>query len=255
MWIFGMNYIYPYIPTIATFIAALFAFLILEKIYKLKPLPVSFDSPKTEVLVSLIPYMGLVAFAVFAFWRLGTQNATTDNRGQEYDLQAALLQLLANAIILLPFGITLVIRKQSLKTMGVFKENLLPSVLGGLVVSALACVFFKQISLKFWLSAPTLFQLLAQLGVGFSEEMIFRGYLLSRFSAFFKRTQAELLTAGMFAIVHIPQRLFYNYTRMELIIDLVVLLIWGWVFNRIVRRIGNITGLAILHSVINVIGA
>jgi len=250
-----MNYIFQYIPIIATLTAAILAFLILEKIIKIKPLPVYISSPKREVLVSLIPYMCLVAFVIVVFCPFGSQNATADNTGGEYNLQAALLQLLANAIILAPFLITLVIRKQSLKTMGVFKENLLPSVLGGLVVSAFACVFFNQASLKFWLSSPTLFQLLAQLGVGFSEEMIFRGYLLSRFSAFFKRVPAELLTAGMFAIIHIPQRLFNKYTPTELIIDLVVLFIWGWVFNRIVRQIGNVTGIAILHSVMNVVGA
>jgi len=251
-----MNYIFQYLPTVATLTTALIAFLILEKIYKIKPLPISFESPKKEVAVSIIPYLILFAFVIFVFWRSSSQNATTDNTSQDnYNAQTALLQLLANAIILVSFVITLVIRKQSLKTMGVFKENLLPSVLGGLVVSALACVFFKQVSLKFWLSAPTLFQLLAQLGVGFSEEMIFRGYLLSRFSAFFKRVPAELLTAGMFALIHIPQRLFNKYTPTELIIDLVVLFIWGWVFNRTVRHIGNVTGIAILHSVMNVIGA
>lgn len=249
-----MNYIFQYIPIIATLTAALLTFFILEKTIKLKSLPVNISFPKREIFVSFIPYLCLVAFVIFVFQPSGHQNATADSTGGEYNLQAALLQLLANAIILVPFVITLVVRRQSLKTMGVFKENLLPSVLGGLVASAFACVFFKQVSIKFWLSAPTLFQLLAQLGVGFSEEMIFRGYLLSRFSAFFKWVPAELLTAGMFAIIHIPQRLFNKYTPTDLIIDLVVLFIWGWVFNRTVRHIGNVTGIAILHSVINVIG-
>lgn len=248
-----MNYIYPSIPIIATLIAALIVFLILEKIYKLKPLLVSFDFPKKEILLSTILYLILFIFVLLIFWLKGIQNATIGNTGEEYSLLTALQQLLSNAIILLPFGITLTIRKQSPRTLGLFKENLLPSIVGGLVISALACVFFKQVSLKIWLSAPILFQLVAQLGVGFSEEMIFRGYLLLRFSAFFKRAHAEIITAGMFAIIHIPQRLFYNFTPMELLIDLVVLFIWGWVFNRMVRLMGNISGLAILHAVMNVL--
>jgi membrane protease YdiL (CAAX protease family) len=147
----------------------------------------------------------------------------------------------------------MLLRRQDPKTIGASRHNLSASVIGGLVASVIASLIRGRLSFSFWLSALTIYRLIAQLGVGFSEEAIFRGYLLTRFSAQFKRTTAELLTAGMFAVVHIPQRLFKKSTAKELIVDLVMLFAWGWVFNVIKRRTGNITGLALLHAVVNVV--
>jgi membrane protease YdiL (CAAX protease family) len=65
--------------------------------------------------------------------------------------------------------------------------------------------------------------------------------------------KGELLTAVLFALVHIPQRLFTATNGVDLLIDLFVLLVWGLVFGWAMRRLGNIVGLALLHAIINVV--
>jgi membrane protease YdiL (CAAX protease family) len=216
-----MKYLIAQIPLIATLLATLKVFSVLERIYQLKPSSVSFKSPKTEVAMASFPYLILVAFTTFAFWRTSSQKTSEEESvPRRYTLRHALLQLLASALTLLPFGIAMLLRRQNLKTIGASRHNLSASVIGGLVASVIASLIRGRLSFSFWLSALTIYRLIAQLGVGFSEEAIFRGYLLTRFSAQFKRTTAELLAAGMFAVVHIPQRLFKKSTAKELIVDL-----------------------------------
>lgn len=250
-----MDYLISQIPLLTSLFAAFVVFTILERIYQPVPYSIKFKSPKAEVLIAVFLYLILVAFAVFAFWQVGSHTPSKSETVRNgYTFAQALFQLLANAMIFLPFGIAMLIRNQGLKTIGISKYNISLSIIGGIIASLFASLLFSHPSLQFWLSASTAFLFIAQLGVGLSEEAIFRGYLLMRFSTYFKRNIAELFTALMFALVHIPQRLFNKSTVTELVVDLVVLFLWGWVFNVIMHRTSNVAGLALLHSVLNVVG-
>lgn len=249
-----MDYLLSYGPGSAALIAALVVFTIAQRLLRPAPVSVTFRSPGTEITISVVLYLMLFAFVVFAFGRGGS--AAPEPAGPaDYTFPQALMQLLANAIILLPFGIALLIRRQGLKTIGISGQNLALSIAGGVIASLIVALILGQITQRSWLSPATAFMLIAQLGVGVSEEAVFRGYLLTRFSAAFRRSTAEVLTALMFALVHIPQRLSGGAAASELVIDLAVLFLWGWVFNVIMRRTGNIAGLALLHAVMNVAGA
>ncbi|MEW6222933.1 MAG: hypothetical protein AB1476_06525, partial [Candidatus Hadarchaeota archaeon] len=183
-----MDYFISQIPLFAALLAAFVAFAILERIYQPAQLSITFRSPTTEVSVAVFLYLILVAFSVFVFWQAGShappKSETVPNG---YTFVQALFQLFANAMSFLPFGIALLIRKQGLKTIGISKHNISLSIIGGIIASLIASLLFSQPSLQFWLSASTAFLFIAQLGVGLSEEAIFRGYLLLRFSTYFKR--------------------------------------------------------------------
>jgi membrane protease YdiL (CAAX protease family) len=250
-----MDFLVYYAPLLATLAASLAVFAVLQRLFRPAPVSVTFRSARMEVAVSVVLYLMLFAFVLFAFGRGGSAAASPEPAGPaDYTFPQALMQLLANAIIVLPFGIALLIRRQGLKTIGISGQNLALSIAGGVIASVIAALILGQATGYSWLSPATAFMLIAQLGVGVSEEAIFRGYLLTRFSAAFRRSVAEVITALMFALVHIPQRLSGGASASEVVIDLAVLFLWGWVFNVIMRRTGNIAGLALLHAVINVAG-
>ncbi len=250
-----MDYIISQIPLLATLCAALIVCVLMVRIYQPEPYTVTMKSSKRDLMIAVLLYIMLFMLVMLIFWGRGTDTATAIEPAQnEYTLVHAFTQLLINIVIFLPFGIIMRIRKQDLQSIGISTRNFSLSIIIGFISCVFAIIFFDQLSLEFWLSASTVFIFIAQIGVGLSEEAIFRGYLLRHFSIHYTRYLAELLTALMFALIHIPQRIFYKTTFIELVVDLVVLFIWGWVFNVIMRRTGNIAGLALLHTVINVVG-
>lgn len=168
------------------------------------PLAISLDNPRKEVLIALIPTAVLFGLTVLLFAVLLRNEGTIT---ETYTLKHALGQLSLNLISMIPFAITMVIRNQGPQTAGITQHNLMPALLIGIATSLIFIISYNKVSADFWLSSETFFRLVAYLGVGFSEEAIFRGYLQLRFSAWLPR-HGWIAVAVIFALWHIPGILF-----------------------------------------------
>lgn len=226
------------LPWLLTLLASAFVFYVGIRVCSRQPVP-----------IALLAAFSLLLIAAGAASRIVQPEAV-----DSITVNQVLIQLLTNAALFLPFGIIMRWRRYSLESIGITRRNLAVSVFAGLLASLVVTAMTGHLSVSFWASSNTLLLLIAQLGVGFSEEAIFRGFVLSRLSARFSPLASNLIAAAIFALVHIPIRLMGGVTAAELIISLAILFVWGLSFNVLMRRTGNITGLAILHAVLNVVG-
>jgi membrane protease YdiL (CAAX protease family) len=108
------------------------------------------------------------------------------------------------------------------------------------------------VSGSFWSSPGTWWLLVAMLGVGASEELVFRGLLLGSLSKRLPRAAAEATSAAIFAAVHLPQRLASGMAMADAAVSLSVLFVWGWCYAVAMRAGRNVPGLALVHAVTNV---
>lgn len=248
-----MAYFLTQLPLLASLVAVLLIVSLFGQLPKREPQPLTFQSPITEALIALIPLAILGAFVVFMavmVWRPGEASADP----APYTFGQAIQQLIANLIILLPFAAVVGIRRQGMETIGISRHNLIVSLLVGLIASGATMVIYGYPITALWMKPGEVYRLIAHLGVGISEEAIFRGFLQTRFTAWLGALRGEIIIAVTFALIHIPQRIANDVAGASLATDLLVLLAWGLVFGWAMRKIGNMTGLALLHAVFNLVG-
>lgn len=164
----------------------------------------------------------------------------------------ARFQLAINAAFLAPFVAWVAWRRGGAAAFGVGKRDLLQSLAVGACVSLACIVMLGQVSRSFWSSPGTWWLLVAMLGVGVSEELVFRGLLLGSLTKRLPRATAEATSAAIFSTVHVPQRLASGMTMADAAVSLVLLFVWGWCFAVAMRAGRNVTGLALVHAVTNV---
>jgi membrane protease YdiL (CAAX protease family) len=223
----------------------------------LVPATIVLENPRREALVVLVPTAILFVFTITLFASLASGGASAPPSDaladDSYTLGQALVQLGLNLVIVIPFAATMAIRRQRPASAGLTRQHLLSALSIGAVAGMVAVASNGKLSPAFWSSSDTLLQLLAQLGVGFSEETIFRGYLHVRFSIWLGR-RAWVLTAAIFAVWHVPQLLASGVPPAGMARHLVALFAWGLAYDWSMRRMGNVTGLALLHAIMNVVG-
>jgi membrane protease YdiL (CAAX protease family) len=180
-----MEYLIAQLPLFVSLGATIVVVHLIVRLRRLKPLTVTFPSPKSEALIALIPLLVLVALMALALWGAATTRSEPSSgmAAAPYTLAHALRQLALNLIIFLPFAVVMLVRKHGLRTIGLTRHNLPESTLVGIVSGVAAGAVYGMLSTTFWFSAETVHRVVAQLGVGFSEEAIFRGFLQTRFSA------------------------------------------------------------------------
>jgi membrane protease YdiL (CAAX protease family) len=169
-----------------------------------------------------------------------------------FNARNSLVQLAINATIVAPFVAWVMWRRQGPAALGVGKEDALRSLAIGSCVSLVCVATLGKLSIPFWSSPGTWWLLLAMLGVGASEELIFRGFVLGGLAKRLPRRWAELGSAALFSIVHVPQRIGSGMPPDEIAASLLVLVVWGWCYAAAMRKGKNVPGLALVHAIINV---
>lgn len=169
----------------------------------------------------------------------------------DYGERNALIQLAINATIAAPLVAWVAWRRTGAAALGIGKQHLLPSLAVGACVSLACIAMLGRLSVPFWSSPGTWWLLLAMLGVGASEEAIFRGFVLGSLAKRWPRRSAELSSAALFSVVHVPQRLGGGVSTVEIAVSLLLLFIWGWCYAAAMRRGRNVPGLALVHAVTN----
>ncbi|WP_052330063.1 CPBP family intramembrane glutamic endopeptidase [Thermicanus aegyptius] len=99
--------------------------------------------------------------------------------------------------------------------------------------------------LSYWLNGVLL--------AGIIEEIVFRGFILQKMSAFMKFYKANLLTSFLFVLIHFPIWIANNQTLESFISNSIVIfllaLIWGYTF----KRTGSLWSVIVFHSFFNLL--
>ncbi|MFN6144768.1 MAG: CPBP family intramembrane glutamic endopeptidase [Planctomycetota bacterium] len=120
---------------------------------------------------------------------------------------------------------------------------------------AFACIaMLGRWSAAFWSVPGTWWALAAMLGVGVSEELVFRGCLLGGLARRLSRARAEWWSAAGFAVFHLPHHLAVGMPPGDIAVSLALLLVWGWCYAFAMRTGRHVPGLALVHAITNVGG-
>lgn len=146
--------------------------------------------------------------------------------------------------------------KESLQSIGITKENLLKSVILGVILGALFFTFYnialannKPINI---LTAASLNSFISFLFVGFEEEIVFRGYFQIRLISWLGTTKGLLITAIIFSFYHLPVNVFFKGMELQpALISCASIIPLSLMFGYIMIKTKNIAGVAILHTVID----
>ena len=241
------------LPATACLVVTLAAFMAAGAWRELRDACEVDERRKATRRIVALALLGLVAVtAAILLSPVGSPPQGSPAPHASYGAKSALFQLALNATIVAPFVAWVVWRRQGAAALGVGKQDLLPSLAVGACVS-LACVaMLGKLSISFWSSPGTWWLLLAMLGVGASEELIFRGFALGALAKRWSRPSAELWSAVMFSVVHLPQRLGHGLSMAEIAVSLAILFTWGWCYAATMRKGRNVPGLALVHAVTNV---
>jgi len=220
-------------------------------------LRVHFANPRREALLALIPAAVLLGLTSTIFLGIASRAqrpaSPTSDRAGTYTFTSAAGQLAANGIALAPFAVMLGVGRQRLETVGIGRHNLAPALLIAGVASVAAAAINHKLTGAFWLRQDTLWRVVAQLGVGISEEAIFRGYLQLRWAAWLNRS-GWIVIAGLCTLWHAPAALANSGTGVPAMgSQLLTVLAAALTFGLCMRLTGNIAGLSVVHAVMNVV--
>lgn len=117
----------------------------------------------------------------------------------------------------------LVVKKQGIETVGLKKGNIKLSLIMGLVLAAILffCNCLSNIIFEDQAFVPfntILIYIIYFFTVGLCEEVIFRGYILTRLYGIVRNVYVDILLSGvLFVLMHFPFRMIaYNMTFFEL---------------------------------------
>jgi len=202
--------------------------------------PVAFKYQRREIILSIILAVTLIAASFFA--NLILHLPTLPGSATTASATDAPRQYLWAVAILLPVVLLLLIRRQPLLSVGLSRPTLSPAAMLGLAL-ALITIFLrgKIYGILDGVSTLELNHLILSLVIALVGEIIFRGFLQLRFSAWLGRTVGWLVTSLVYFLFCLPfvwqaaGGIFSDFW-LPAIIQLAQAILLGW----IMRRSGNI---------------
>lgn len=163
-----------------------------------------------------------------------------------HDLQQALM---VAGICLLPFLISLVLRKQPIRSLGWNRAFFTPALQVGFAIAILTIFLHNRfMDLLGGRLTGQLFPLLLAAGVALAEETIFRGYVQQRLAWWLGPVPGILLTAAISTLWHLPVWLKHFEVNTILILvglTFVQALVLGWVM----RKTGHVAAPALYRAI------
>lgn len=222
--------------------------------------PLVFAYPRREGLVSLGMYVVLIAITSLVFLvivpkPIPTPDGTPPARGASFSFSLSQLisQIELAFVILLPFVLALLIRRQPWLSAGLAQ----PTVRAGLELGAglaLIAIFLtnRTSAIINGLTAAEWLYLPAMLIVGLVEEFIFRGFIQLRLMSWLGKNWGWVITSALFSFWHVPQMLLIDRANLlDMGLNLAILFAFGLLLGWIMNKSGNVLGPGIYHGVHN----
>ena len=143
-------------------------------------------------------------------------------------------------------------RRKGPAALGIGSDDALVSLAIGACVSLSCIPMLGRLSVPFWSTSGTWWQLLAMLGVGASEELLYLGFLLGILVKQMPRLWAEIGSAVLFSLAHLPQRVITGMSSDEIVVSLLIVFIMGWFYAVAMGSGKHVPGLALVHAIQNV---
>lgn len=202
------------------------------------------DAAAVSVLIAAVSLgAALVAAAALSTFGL-TASSWLEPRG-------ALRQTLVVAVSLMPVLVALRSSRLGLDSVGLTRVNLGRSVAVGIALAALWLLVSGTLHQLRGLRPEHASVLVAATAVGFSEEIVWRGYVQSWLIRWIGMRNGVVLAATVFALFHIPQRVLVGVGGAELVVQLLILWILGAVFGVLQAATRNVVLPGIVHTAID----
>ncbi|XMB87134.1 CPBP family intramembrane glutamic endopeptidase [Mycoplasmatota bacterium WC44] len=183
----------------------------------------------------------------------------------KHDVYAVISKIPTFILTVIPIGIILYIRKQSLTSIGFNKTNLSKSLVLGLVIGGVILTLTFVIGFLQGKTFNTSQNLLRGIPhylieIGLTEEILFRGFIQTRlFTLSNKKLVSILFVALLFMLMHIPfQMLIRGMGFFEFIsyrwITLLFQFTWHFIFTFLYTKYNNIAAPAVIHFATNYSG-
>lgn len=202
------------------------------------------EKKKSILLVgmALIISLFLTLVAVYLYWNLKPES----------DMVFRVIQNVTYLLMLLTTFVFMKLSKKPFREFGLFKNNISKQVVSGLVIVAVVIVLAALTGWRPSMKEEFLYLALSQALVAFSEELLFRGFVLTMLKDVVSTTnRAMLLAALLFGLWHYP----LGQNIGQVITTFIIGAIFGalrTVFENTDSEIG-IPSLAFVHWVFNVV--
>jgi membrane protease YdiL (CAAX protease family) len=225
---------------------------LLSKVLKIRAKPIAIAEPRKEAAFAVILSASLFVWA-FAWWtltlvfQLETSQLTVD------------LTFVAWMALFYAIGFLIVIAlmkktRQKLGTVGIDKNDIGRMVAFGLIIGAISFIIWGLLAPYFeggftGFSSSLVYALILTTMVGFSEEILFRGYVQTRLSAYGGRIKGLVFTSLLFAFWHFAAD-YYHVASGDVLATLAwcsVRVPFSLLFGYIMLKTQNIVPSAIFH--------
>jgi uncharacterized protein len=216
-------------------------------------LRVPFGLSGREALIAVIAVALQVALVIASLaWFVAARPFDGADASARYDARTLGLQLALVLIAFVPVAMTLVTRRQGPRTIGLRADRPIRVVALCVALSVLTLASSGKISAIGSTTGAEWLRLVAFIGVGFEEELTYRGFLQTRLVAWLGEVGGWVLASGLFAVAHVPQSLLIGELGLaDTAVRFVVQLFFGLVFGFIVLRAGSIYAAATLHALLD----
>lgn len=170
-----------------------------------------------------------------------------------YKNNKIMFMLFAQLLILLPMLIHVFYNGEKINTIGIIPENFFKSLILGVLLIGV----YYLMKLKLYENKGiniTFYNLVYYLIVGIGEEVLWRGYVQNRLIYKFGKLQGLLLTALIFSVIHIPQRIIvFGLDLKGVLLSVFIIIPISITLGYIAYKTKDIIAGSILHTIVNFI--
>jgi membrane protease YdiL (CAAX protease family) len=229
---------------------------LIGRLHKAGALATGFRSPRkqasTAVCVVLVVFFAVGVF-FFVWW--GDISKIVRVTGEASPVAVALQWMVYALFFFAPVLAVVMIKRQSFESVGITRKNLKFSLFGGLAFSALwLAVGFSMSpqSLSRVFTEASFYNLLSYVAVGFGEELLFRGYLQHRCTAWLGEAAGLMFSSVIMAFAHVPQRLVvFGATPVEAFVNSALLLPVSVFLGLLFLKTQNVVGPSLFHTILD----
>lgn len=216
---------------------------IITGIIKFDDYNIAFDNPQKNGLTIIIVLIFIISITI-----LNCTYIPKHITGMKYIIFSSFLELL-------PVVIVCCFQHSTLESIGITTKNLIKSILLGVCLFGLLLLifhFFYRPDKIYYPMNQKIIILIKFLILGFTEEVIFRGYIQIRLTVWLGKTKGIVLTALLFSFIHLPSRLISEQLNfMNALISSFTLIPIALLLGYIMLKNKNIASSTIVHAGVN----